>query len=78
MSTTEHLDKFYDFYEDKGQAIIDGKSHYPHFLSIHIQREFALETVIRLLQQIEHGRHDKREYIEITLAGSLEPRDDDS
>lgn len=65
------------FVECAGREIKDGKSVYPDFMSVYIDRSGALTFAMNILRQLENPRPDAGPLLEIPLFGQLERVSDD-
>jgi hypothetical protein len=65
------------FVERAGQVIQEGKSVYPDFLRVYINRSDALTFALNILRQLEHPRPNADPLLEIPLFGRLEREPDD-
>ncbi|MCZ7861185.1 hypothetical protein O9X98_07165 [Agrobacterium salinitolerans] len=76
-ATTQPEFKDYLFMQDDGVVHVDGKSHWPACVRVHIKRKRALDAALRLLNALKDDQGG--EYIELTLFGSVEeiPTEDD-
>jgi hypothetical protein len=60
------------FVSGSGEINIDGKSVYPDFLRVYINRAEAFSFALNILRQLEYPRSDADPLLEIPLFGQFE------
>jgi hypothetical protein len=65
----------YRFTEHGGEVVIDGKTHWPDYLTVHLDRYMAFDLAKILLNQLAN---ESRQKIVLQLVGLLEEQQDDS
>jgi len=70
------MTKQYHFQEKGGEVIKKGKSNYPDFLRLSIEREWALRFALDILRELDHPQLSEP-FISIRIFGKLSKETDD-